>query len=111
MAGVCVLLAVTAPGIAAQSPAPSRTFAQLESLFTEWRTFEEPPRVAGGIPDYSAGTNARRLAALTRMQQRLRAIDTGIAVRDIRAVFKHFQVGPLCLVLIWVVVLVSNTGG
>jgi hypothetical protein len=45
------------------------------ALFTEWRTFEEPPRV-GGIPDYRPATNTRRLAGLTRLQQRLRAIDT-----------------------------------
>ena len=75
MAGGSVLLAAAAPRLTAQSPAPSRTFAQLETLFTEWRGFEEPPRV-NGIPDYAATTNARRLAALTRLQQRLRGIDT-----------------------------------
>ncbi|HYW50279.1 MAG TPA: DUF885 family protein, partial [Gemmatimonadaceae bacterium] len=79
LAGWCTLLAVPASVLAAQAPSPapssSRTFAQLEALFGEWRTFEEPPRV-NGIPDYSVTTNARRLAALTRLQQRLRAIDT-----------------------------------
>ncbi len=61
--------------LGAQSAPPSRTYTQLTSLFTEWRAFEEPPRVRG-IPDYAPATNTRRLAALTRLQQRMRAIDT-----------------------------------
>ena len=54
---------------------PARTYPALVTLFTEWRTFEEPPRV-GGVPDYSTTTNARRLAGLQAIQSRLRAIDT-----------------------------------
>ena len=65
--------AATAAG--AQVSAPSRTYGRLLSLFSEWRTFEEPPRV-GGIPDYRPATNARRLVALRALQQKLRAIDT-----------------------------------
>ena len=62
------------PGaISAQSP--SRTYPQLEALFTEWRTFEQPPRIAG-VPDYAPATNTRRLAQLKRLQARLAAIDT-----------------------------------
>lgn len=62
--------------------AASRTYPQLLSLFAEWRTFEEPPRI-DGAPDYSPATNARRLAGLRRMQARLRAIDTtGWAIRE-----------------------------
>ena len=71
-------LAAALPAVLpAQSPAPtpSRTYPQLVALFTEWRAFEEPPRV-GGIPDYRPATNTRRLAGLTRLQQRLRANDT-----------------------------------
>jgi hypothetical protein len=59
----------------AQTSSPSPTYPQLLSLFTEWRTFEEPPRIAG-VPDYSTATNARRLAALQALQARLQAIDT-----------------------------------
>lgn len=61
--------------VAVSAQSPSRTYSQLESLFTEWRTFEEPPRV-GGIPDYRPATNTRRLAQLKRMQARLAAIDS-----------------------------------
>jgi hypothetical protein len=35
--------------------AQSGTYDQLLSLFTEWRAFEEPPRV-NGVPDYSPAT-------------------------------------------------------
>lgn len=66
-----LFLAVCAP---AQS-APSRTYPSLVSLFGEWRAFEEAPRV-GGVPDYSPGTNKRRLTALERLRQRLLAVDT-----------------------------------
>lgn len=53
----------------------ARTYGQLLALFTEWRAFEEPPRL-NGVPDYSAATNARRLGELRRLQNRLQAIDT-----------------------------------
>lgn len=48
---------------------------QLIALFEEWRTFEEPPRVDGGVPDYSPATNARRLEGLRQLQSRLQALD------------------------------------
>ncbi len=60
--------------VAARIP-QARAHSTLVTLFNDWRAFEEPPRV-GGAPDYSAATSARRLAALTAMQARLRAIDT-----------------------------------
>jgi hypothetical protein len=53
----------------------SRTYPTLLSLFTEWRAFEEAPRV-NGVPDYSPATNTKRLARLRVLQQRLQAIDT-----------------------------------
>jgi hypothetical protein len=71
---VAAALSVAAP-VTAQAPAPSRTYSQLDALFAEWRTFEEPPRV-GGVPDYAAATNTRRLAQLKRLQAKLAAIDT-----------------------------------
>jgi hypothetical protein len=67
-----LLLAATVPFAEAQG----RSYDQLLALFQEWRVFEEPPRVSGGIPDYSAATNAKRFEALRRLQERLRAIDT-----------------------------------
>ncbi len=72
---VALLLLASATAADAQAPDHSRTYARLLSLFNEWRTFEEPPRV-GGIPDYRPATNARRLVALRALQQKLRAIDT-----------------------------------
>lgn len=48
---------------------------QLIALFEEWRTFEEPPRVDGGVPDYSPATNARRLEGLRQLQSRLQGLD------------------------------------
>ena len=74
-AALAVLLALPVTALRAQSALPSRSYPQLLSLFTEWRTFEEPPRV-GGVPDYAPATNARRLTALRAMQAKLRAIDT-----------------------------------
>jgi hypothetical protein len=55
----------------AQTPA----YPQLLALFQEWRAFEEPPRLAGGVPDYTPATNARRLADLRKLQERLQALD------------------------------------
>ncbi|MDZ7631524.1 MAG: hypothetical protein U5K74_09295 [Gemmatimonadaceae bacterium] len=75
VATACTLAGAAPSALVAQSSAPSATYAQLTALFSEWRTFEEPPRV-NGIPDYAPATNVRRLAALTRLQQRLKAIDT-----------------------------------
>jgi hypothetical protein len=68
-----VALLLTTPQLA---PAQGRGYDRLVALFNEWRSFEEPPRATGGIPDYGAATNARRLAGLRRLQARLRAIDT-----------------------------------
>jgi hypothetical protein len=54
----------------------AQTYEQLITLFKEWRTFEEPPRIDGGVPDYTPATNARRFEELRRLQARLQAIDT-----------------------------------
>ncbi len=70
----CALSGATPVTLFAQA-SPSRTYAQLTALFTDWRTFEEPPRV-NGVPDYSPATNTRRRVELARLQRRLQAIDT-----------------------------------
>jgi hypothetical protein len=67
------LLILSAGVLAAQAP-PS-TYPQLLSLFTDWRAFEEPGRLDGGVPDYTPATNARRLAELAKLQARLQAIN------------------------------------
>jgi len=70
-----LLAALLVIGAAAAPSAQPATDPQLLALFQEWRAFEEPPRV-NGAPDYTPATNARRLAGLRTMQDRLRAIDT-----------------------------------
>ena len=74
-AGVLLVAAgvIAGRGVGAQATAP--TYPQLLTLFSEWRAFEEPPRLAGGVPDYSPATNAQRLTALRALQARLQAID------------------------------------
>ena len=72
---LAVLLMILPAGLGGQS-APTRSgYDALRAFFSEWRRFEEPPRV-NGIPDYTPPTNARRLTALTKLQARLAAIDT-----------------------------------
>jgi hypothetical protein len=74
------LVSVGATSLRAQET--SRTYPDLIALFRGWRTFEEPPRVAGA-PDYSPATTARRLDSLRVLQQRLAAIDTtGWSIRE-----------------------------
>jgi hypothetical protein len=69
---LAITLLMTAGGMQAQD----RTYPRLLALFEEWRAFEEPPRLAGGVPDYSPATNARRLEGLRTLQARLDALDT-----------------------------------
>jgi hypothetical protein len=64
-----------------EAQAPASTYSQLLTVFTDWRAFEEPGRLDGGVPDYSPATNARRLTELGRLQARLQAINqTGWSV-------------------------------
>lgn len=67
------ILIVSAGVLEAQAPAS--TYPQLLAVFTDWRAFEEPGRLAGGVPDYTPATNARRLTELGRLQARLQGID------------------------------------
>jgi hypothetical protein len=48
---------------------------QLTTLFTDWRTFEEP-LLRNGAPDYTAATFADRRPAFLGLRKRLLAIDT-----------------------------------
>jgi Bacterial protein of unknown function (DUF885) len=72
--GIAGALLITAAAVAEQPQGGS--YQQLLALFQEWRAFEEPPRLTHGVPDYSPATNALRLDALTRLQERLRSIET-----------------------------------
>jgi hypothetical protein len=73
LAVAAVLVVAAAISIGAQSTPAS--YQQLLALFKEWRAFEEPPRLDGGVPDYSPAANERRLAELGKFQARLKAID------------------------------------
>jgi Bacterial protein of unknown function (DUF885) len=71
---VAIAVALVLPATLAGQTQP-RTYDQLLALFKEWRSFEEPPRLAGGVPDYTSATNAKRLEGLRALQSRLAAID------------------------------------
>ncbi len=66
------------PGSAPQAAEPGgermKGYAELESLFADWRAFEHPP-LHDGAPDYGAPAMARQHAALKDYQARLAAID------------------------------------
>ena len=64
---VAIAVALVLPTILAGQTQP-RTYDQLLALFKEWRTFEEPPRLAGGVPDYTPATNAKRLEGLRALR-------------------------------------------
>jgi Bacterial protein of unknown function (DUF885) len=71
---VAIAVALVLPATLA-GQAQSSSYDQLLALFKEWRSFEEPPRLAGGVPDYTPATNAKRLEGLRALQSRLAAID------------------------------------
>ena len=66
-----LLLAATAIGA---QPQPAR-YADLETLFKEWRAFQIPKRVAD-VYDYRAAAMAAQRTELATYQRRLKAIDT-----------------------------------
>jgi hypothetical protein len=70
---ILVLVLVVAAGVTGHTQ--SSTYGQLLTLFEEWRRFEEPPRLAGGVPDYRPATSAARLNGLRALQKRLASID------------------------------------
>ncbi len=72
--GLLVAVVIGSAGLLA-AQAPVSTYPQLLTLFADWRGFEEPARLSGGVPDYSPATNANRLAELGRLQARLQAIN------------------------------------
>lgn len=50
-------------------------YQTLTSLFTQWRAFEDPPKL-DGVPDYSAATFNARYPNFKLLQDKLTAIDT-----------------------------------
>ncbi|GAB2476305.1 hypothetical protein [Algoriphagus taiwanensis] len=55
-----------------KSPA---TYADLEALFSEWRTFENPPKLEGA-PDYRKSTFEQRIPEFKDLQSQLLQMDT-----------------------------------
>ena len=66
--------AVTACAAPDADPPGPGTYADLTTLFAEWRDFEAPEFVAG-VPDYSADAMAAQYTELPRWRARLDAID------------------------------------
>jgi hypothetical protein len=75
IAAAVLLVAATTLTASSRQPATG-TPQPLLALFNEWRAFEEPPRLASGVPDYSPATSTRRLAELRKLQERLQQIAT-----------------------------------
>jgi hypothetical protein len=79
LAALLLAMAAPSPDALSAQPAnlsvqPPATHADLVALFSEWRVFEEPPRL-DGAPDYREVTAAARLEGLRGFQARLQAID------------------------------------
>ena len=53
----------------------SAGYENLVSLFKEWRTFENPPKL-NGAPDYTSESFEKRQPDFKKLQNRLKAIDT-----------------------------------
>jgi len=68
-AGTLSVLAAVAPN------ARGQRHEDLVSLFTAWRTFQQP-KLVGGVPDYSARAMAAQHRDLATYQRRLAALDT-----------------------------------
>jgi len=60
----------------AQQAAATYTYAELLSLYADWREFEQPP-LFDGAPDYTYETTARRSETLKTYQARLKSFDVG----------------------------------
>ncbi len=68
-----IVLAMAGAAAAAESSVID-DYPKLLQLFLEWRAFEQPP-TAGGAPDYTAATFARRHAELAAFRKRLASFD------------------------------------
>ncbi len=76
LTAACLLAAVglSTSGRASPGPARSNNYQDLLSFFREWRSFQKP-KLAGGVPDYTAGAMAAQQRELVAYRQRLAAID------------------------------------
>lgn len=72
--GVAVLATACSTPPAPAPAVKSTRYEDLTALFAEWRTFQQPTRVAG-VPDYSNAAMEAQQRDLPAMQGRLAAID------------------------------------
>lgn len=72
---MAALLAVVAAGCQSQPKVEMSEYKDLLALFSEWRAFERPP-LRDGVPDYTAGTFAKRNVDYQRLRARLDGINT-----------------------------------
>jgi hypothetical protein len=70
----CLFFAAVVAG--ASTASPRGRYEDLVSLFGEWRAFQKP-KLADGVPDYTAGAMAAQHRELASWQKRLAAIDPG----------------------------------
>ena len=75
LASLVHLLVLHAPlgaqATASRGAARAATHAELVGFFEQWRRFEEAPRTAGGAPDYTRATNARRAHRISTFMTRV----------------------------------------
>lgn len=75
VAGALLLIAMSCSKPDENKGAKTKTHAELETLFKEWREFQRPP-LKDGIPDYSVDAMKQQHASLGQWQQRLNNFDT-----------------------------------
>src|SRR5580704_12953239 len=75
----CLMAAVVAGActqVGSRTAARSDRYADLVSLFADWRAFQRP-KLVDGVPDYTAPAMAAQHRELAGYRQRLAAIDPG----------------------------------
>ncbi|HTK28086.1 MAG TPA: DUF885 family protein [Vicinamibacterales bacterium] len=74
LAAVSLALAAAASGCSRQPTPRSAAYADLQTLFTDWRAFQRPPLV-DGVPQYTPGAMDAQYRELPAYRARLGAID------------------------------------
>jgi hypothetical protein len=76
LALLLILIVISCSKPVETSNAPkAKTYAELETLFKEWREFQRPP-FKDGTPDYSVAAMKKQQEELSKWQQRLNNFDT-----------------------------------
>jgi uncharacterized protein (DUF885 family) len=72
---ILILLCISCSKPVETNAPKAKTYAELETLFKEWREFQRPP-LKDGTPDYSAAAMKKQHEELSKWQQRLNNFDT-----------------------------------